>query len=174
MRKRLLHARREDGFTLFELLVVIIILAVLAGIVVFSVGSTQASGIASACSTDAKSFQTALEEYNADTNSYPPLGTGSQLTSTVTIGSTTYGPFMRALPTTTEYQIVTDGKGGVFVYPTGAAINVTSHGMETQTIDGAWNTLGVNDNPTQDTMLLDFSATNGAICNNPYLTQAPS
>jgi len=173
MRTRLHYARREDGFTLFELLVVIIILAILAGIVIFSVGSTQASGIASSCSTDAKSFQTALEEYKADTDSYPALGTGSALTTTVTIGSTTYGPFMRALPGTTEYQIVTDGLGGVFVYPAGTGINHTWNGMDNQTIDGAWGS-GATDNPTQDSMLLGFMATNGAICNNPYLTQAPS
>jgi general secretion pathway protein G len=123
MRKQ--DKRSERGFTLFELLVVIIILAILAGIVIYAVGGTQANGLTSSCSTDARSFQTALQEYNADTNAYPSLGSGSALTSTVTIGGTTYGPFMRSLPSTTNYRIVTDGKGGVFVYPpasTGAGI----------------------------------------------------
>ncbi len=162
----------EGGFTLFELLVVIIILAVLAGIVTFAVGSTQANGIASSCSTDARSFQTALEEYKADLNAYPPLGTGSALTTTVTVGGTTYGPFMRALPSTSEYQIVTDGSGGVFVYPQGTAPNTSPHGMQTQTVGGAWVYAGIP-NPNT-TMALDFGVTNGAICNNPYLDHSPS
>jgi prepilin-type N-terminal cleavage/methylation domain-containing protein len=163
--------RNERGFTLFELLVVLIILAILAGIVTYAVGGTQANSIASSCSTDAKSFQTALEEYRADLNSYPPLGTGVALTSTVTVNGTTYGPFMRSLPSTANYEIMTDANGGVFVYPAGALPNGTAHGMQTQTVGGAWNYAGT---PNANTaMLLDYGATNGAICNNPYLDQSP-
>jgi len=171
MSRRSHETAKEGGFTLFELLVVIIILAILAGIVVFAVGSTQANGIASSCSTDAKTFQTALQEYNADLNSWPPLGLGSALTSTVTVNGTTYGPFLRSLPSSANYTIVTDGAGGTYVYPMGTGWNHSISGMQQQTVGGAWSYTGFPNANTS--MSLDFGATNGAICNNPYLEQSP-
>jgi prepilin-type N-terminal cleavage/methylation domain-containing protein len=176
MRKQ--ERRSERGFTLFELLVVIIILAILAGIVTYAVGSTQANGIASSCQTDAKAFQTALEEYKTDVGSYPgaPTATtpatpndGSVLTTVVSIAGSTYGPFLRALPSTNEYQIWTDGNGGVFVYPATTPINkLSATGMENQTVGGAWN------DPSGDSAFLNFSVNNGAICNDPNLENPPS
>ena len=104
MGRRLRQGGNEDGFTLFELLIVIIILAILVGIVTYAVGSTQANGVASSCQTDAKAFQTALEEYKTDVGSYPgaPLTSTSQptpnngavMTTVVTSGGSTYGPFL--------------------------------------------------------------------------------
>ena len=175
------RVRNEAGFTLFELLISIVILAILAGIVTFAVGTTQASGIASSCQTDAKAFQTALEEYKTDTGSYPGQNTlptpptpnnGSVLTGTVTEpGGEIAGPFMRELPSTTQYQIWTDGLGGVFVYPAGTTHNAGAAAMESATINKVWLTSSSDPNAQ---MSLDFSATNGAICNSPYLSQAPS
>lgn len=62
--------RREHGFTLTELLVVIVILAILAGVVVFAVGGISDKGQQSACDTDKKSVETAQEAYNAKNNAY--------------------------------------------------------------------------------------------------------
>jgi prepilin-type N-terminal cleavage/methylation domain-containing protein len=67
-----LHMQRDDeGFTLFELLIVIIVLAILAGIVVFSVGTSSANAATSACQTDAQAVLTAVEEYKAAVGVYP-------------------------------------------------------------------------------------------------------
>ena len=39
------------------------------------------------------------------------------MTTVVTSGGSTYGPFLRELPATGHYQIYTDGLGNVYVYP---------------------------------------------------------
>ena len=117
--------RNEEGFTLIELLIVIIILAILAAIVVFAVGTTSANALSATCGSDAKTFETALVSYDAQMGSYPPAGPGAtasfapQLTQTFTVNGETVGPFLRQLPSTAHYEIVTDGIGGVFVVPSG-------------------------------------------------------
>jgi hypothetical protein len=70
---------------------------------------------------------------------------------------------MRQLPSTTNYQIVTDGQGGVFVYPPGAGLvdrQVTA--MDNQTVGGV---LGDG-----DTEPLNFE-TNPAICSDQNVVQ---
>jgi prepilin-type N-terminal cleavage/methylation domain-containing protein len=63
--------RDEGGFTLIELLIVILILGVLAGIVVFSVRGIQDHGEASACKTEFRTVDTAIEAYYAKNTSNP-------------------------------------------------------------------------------------------------------
>lgn len=73
MNKYVERVRREDrGFTLIELLVVIVILAILAGIVIFAVGGIKDRGKTSACKTDLKTIQVAVEAYYAKKAAYPP------------------------------------------------------------------------------------------------------
>jgi prepilin-type N-terminal cleavage/methylation domain-containing protein len=53
--------RGQTGFTLIELLVVIAVLAILAAIVLFNVVGVTNRGKSSACDTDVKTFQTAVD-----------------------------------------------------------------------------------------------------------------
>ena len=70
-----------DGFTLVEVLVVIVILGVLAAIVVFGIQTLAANSADSACSTDLSSVQTAVLAYKAQMGNYPAgPGTGSRQT----------------------------------------------------------------------------------------------
>ena len=68
----------ESGFTLVELLIVIAILGVLAGVVVFSVAGVQDNSQTSACKTEASTVRAAEEAYYVKNKEY---GTAANLTS---------------------------------------------------------------------------------------------
>lgn len=70
----------EGGFTLIELLVVIAVLAILALIVLFNVLGVANRGQSSACGTDVKTIQTAVDSYYNDKNVYP-MGTDASTSS---------------------------------------------------------------------------------------------
>jgi general secretion pathway protein G len=55
----------EQGFTLVELLIVIVILGILAGIVVFAVGNLTSNAKTNACATEKSTLVTAAEAYKA-------------------------------------------------------------------------------------------------------------
>jgi general secretion pathway protein G len=65
------RAREEGGFTLIELMIVIVILGILAGIVLFAVGGITDRGTTAACKTDLSTIQTGVEAYYAKQGSYP-------------------------------------------------------------------------------------------------------
>jgi general secretion pathway protein G len=62
--------QNQDGFTLVELLIVIVILGILAGIVVFAVNGITDRGIDSACKTDIQTVQAASEAYYAQNSAW--------------------------------------------------------------------------------------------------------
>lgn len=85
---RLTEARRDDrGFTLIELLIVIIILGVLAAIVVFSVRGITNNSETTACKTEIRTVETAVEAAYAETGSYP-----------ANVDALVAGGFLRAAP----------------------------------------------------------------------------
>src|SRR5439155_12170368 len=69
-----LHAARkgDKGFTLVEVMIVIVILGVLAGIVAFSVRFITDRGDHAACRTNLKDVQSAVEAYYSRFGEYPP------------------------------------------------------------------------------------------------------
>ena len=66
----------EQGFTLVELLIVIVILGILAGIVMFAVGNLTDTAKKNACATEADTFGTAIQAYRANNNNNLPDGNG--------------------------------------------------------------------------------------------------
>jgi prepilin-type N-terminal cleavage/methylation domain-containing protein len=60
----------ESGFTLVELLIVIAILGILAGVVVFSVAGVQDDSVSAACKTEASTVRTAEEANYVKTKAY--------------------------------------------------------------------------------------------------------
>ncbi len=110
MLERLKQKRTDEGFTLIELLIVIIILAILAAIVVFAVGTTTKNASVAACKSTAKSVETAVEAYKAQTGTFPGSVTALVTTTTNATG-TTIGPWLRQKPpavgSTAKYAITT-------------------------------------------------------------------
>src|SRR3979409_1886796 len=60
------ETKQDKGFTLVELLIVIVILGILATVTVFAVTGITNKGKTSACQSDATTLQTAEEAYNAN------------------------------------------------------------------------------------------------------------
>ena len=63
--------KQDKGFTLVELLIVIVILGILATVTVFAVRGITNQGQDSACAADKKTLEVAAEAYMAQNGSYP-------------------------------------------------------------------------------------------------------
>jgi prepilin-type N-terminal cleavage/methylation domain-containing protein len=61
----------DQGFTLVELLIVIVVLGILSGIVVFGVGKFQANATTAACKADVATVSLAADAFDATTGAYP-------------------------------------------------------------------------------------------------------
>jgi len=123
MQRMIKRAREEGGFTLIELMIVIVILGILAGIVLFAVGGITDRGTTAACKTDLSTIQTGVEAYYAKNGAYPadlvptltdPAG-GNQFLrwdSGFTGSTDETGP-SSSVHTGSGYTVTYDGTGGV-------------------------------------------------------------
>jgi general secretion pathway protein G len=96
---------QDTGFTLIEVLLVVMILGLLAAVVLFSVRGTTDRGESTACNTDARVLSLAAEAFFAETQltTIPPTGAGGdQFEATLADGG-----FLRAA--SEYYDLVADG-----------------------------------------------------------------
>jgi prepilin-type N-terminal cleavage/methylation domain-containing protein len=101
----------EEGFTLVELLIVVVVLGILAAVTVFGLSGTTSTSYKSACNTDARSVEVAVEAYHTNNNPTWPT-TLDQLTAPDPGGQT----YLRTLPgNTTKYKITLGNAGQVLV-----------------------------------------------------------
>jgi prepilin-type N-terminal cleavage/methylation domain-containing protein len=70
MENHIEETKQDKGFTLVELLIVIVILGILATVTVFAVTGITNKGKTSACQADATTIQTAEEAYSANNGNY--------------------------------------------------------------------------------------------------------
>lgn len=93
MQRRLDEARNnENGLTLIELLIVIVVLGLLAGIVVLGLGTFRQDADSTACNADAKQVQIASDAFRArvtNTNGTPAtaIGAAGSTVATELVGS---------------------------------------------------------------------------------------
>jgi prepilin-type N-terminal cleavage/methylation domain-containing protein len=107
------HMRKEDGFSLVELLIVIVVLGILSGVVIFAVGSTRKDSIASSCKTNYKSIELSAEAVMSKTGTYPATTGGSDANQAGVnakyaslLSSGTMGGVLREYPFPADYRLV--------------------------------------------------------------------
>ena len=82
------HKSRSNGFTLIELIVVIGIIIVLAGLVLSTVGYARKKGARARAETEIAAMSAACENYKADNGIYPQSGDTNTLDPTSNFDST--------------------------------------------------------------------------------------
>lgn len=142
LRKRHRGEEPDGGFTLIELLIVVVILGILAAIVVFAVQNLSGESAQSACESDVRTVESALELYRAQVGGYPG-GTVDQNVTITTVSSgvnggiddlmgtatdtangTTFGPWLKEAPINPQHyeiSVSTDGQGTINVDKPGDA-----------------------------------------------------
>lgn len=65
------RTRQHGGFTLLEVMLVLVIIAAIAGIAVYNIGGIQGRAFKMTASSQIKSFKNALEQYKLYVGSYP-------------------------------------------------------------------------------------------------------
>lgn len=119
----------EQGFTLVELMVVLVIIGLLATVVMINVMPSQDKAMATKAKADIATLEQAMEMYRLDNLSYP--GGGDGLNALVSppagvAGSGRYRPggYIKALPKDPwgrPYQLAVPGRAGPFdIYSLGA------------------------------------------------------
>ncbi|MDQ3471990.1 MAG: type II secretion system major pseudopilin GspG [Pseudomonadota bacterium] len=122
------HVRKsERGFTLVELMVVIVIIGLLATVVMVNVMPSQDKAMATKAKADIATLEQAMEMYRLDNLTYPSGSDGLNALVSPPAGqggSSRPGGYVRSLPTDPwgrPYQLAVPGRAGPFeVYSLGA------------------------------------------------------
>lgn len=94
-REPTLHA--PSAFTMIELLIVIAIIAILAGLILNTAGHIQKEGARNRAKTEIAALETALERYKADNGDYP-MGTNRA-------GNTNFNLLTNLMPTNSGSKV---------------------------------------------------------------------
>ena len=108
----------ERGFTLVELLIVIVILGILGGIVIFAVGNLTTNAKTTGCNAEKTTLSHALETYKSFVGTYPTAaaaGGGSHVALDLLDGNAatvpSFGTILKSVPV--DYTI--DNAGNISV-----------------------------------------------------------
>ncbi len=137
------RGRRLRGFTLIELMVVLVIIGVLAALIVPNVLSRTDDARVTAARTDVNNLMQALKLYRLDNQRYPSAEQGLQaLVARPTVGAVprNWKPYLDKLPNDPwghAYQYANPGvKGEIDVYSLGADGVVGGEGKDAEV--GSW------------------------------------
>ena len=106
---------RNKGFTLVEILIVVIILGILAAIVIPQFTNASQDARKSSLASQLQTLRSQIELYKLQHgDTIPDIVTAwTPLTATSTYNSTTFGPYMQAVPVNplNNSSVVVDGTG---------------------------------------------------------------
>ncbi|HUW20819.1 MAG TPA: prepilin-type N-terminal cleavage/methylation domain-containing protein [Sedimentisphaerales bacterium] len=142
--------RAKSGFTLVEILIVVVILGILAAIVIpqFTDASTQANE--SRLCADLQTLRSQLELYKIQhKDQLPPGDLAGFTTAMTTKGADGYGPYMQKLPSNPFIDPATGDPDG-FKFESGAA-TVPSDGLTGWWLNVDNGEVRANDNWNVDT-----------------------
>lgn len=120
--------RRNRGFTLVELLLVMVILAVLAAVVIPRMVGRGEQAKESRAKTDIANIETALGAFEVDTGSFPTNEQGLQALVTNPGVQNWHGPYLQHPPV--------DPWGNAYVYKNPGTQNASSYDLFTTGKDG--------------------------------------
>jgi general secretion pathway protein G len=95
--------KQDKGFTLVELLIVIVILGILATVTVFAVRGITDRGQDNACDVEQRTLDTAIEAYYADNQSDPA-------------NAAALSGYLREIPGTADWTFNAAGSGTVATF----------------------------------------------------------
>ncbi len=121
--------RRTGGFTLVEMLLVLVILATLAAIVYPKLSGRSEQARETAAKTQISSFSTALDAFEVDNGYYPRGKSGLQDLVQAPRDATSWkGPYLKEIPK--------DPWGNDYVYESPGRFNTTSYDLSSPGPDG--------------------------------------
>ncbi len=102
----------EDGFTLVELLIVVVVLGILAAVTVFGLSGTTSTSYKSACNADAQSVEVAAEAFHANNDPLWPHTIADLIDPDPALPGNKGIVYLRTAPgNTTKYQITLGAAG---------------------------------------------------------------
>lgn len=107
-------AQKQTGFTIVEMIIVVVIIGILAAITIVSYTSVQQKARDATRTSDITEVQKALEKYRAANGIYPSVGSDNSGYALTTLATPLVPRYLKAVPTApsgTAYQYVR-GTGG--------------------------------------------------------------
>ncbi|ABM63135.1 type II secretion system major pseudopilin GspG [Halorhodospira halophila] len=136
--------RRSRGFTLIEIMVVVVILGILAGIVVPRIMDRPDSARVEAAKQDIRAIESALNLYRLDNNRYPSTDQGLEALVEEPSGDPepqNWQGYLDSVPTDpwgNEYQYMNPGEhGDIDIYSLGADGSPGGEGVDAEI--GNWD-----------------------------------
>ena len=126
--------KAKKGFTLVEILIVVVILGILAAVVIPQFSDASTSAKTSSLKTDLQTMRSQLQLYKIQHNDTLPTLVNLTIAMTATTdvagaaasSGTTYGPYMVAIPTNSFNNLATVEASGTAGYNSGWEYNATT------------------------------------------------